>query len=347
MGERAVLERVNGLTTAELAAALDVRTPTSDLAQVNHEQLERVAHFLSGQPDFRRYEPAAWDDPLFWNIEASDADRSQYLAVGNAINFRFWDVKAGEVVPSSGTISGKHFRGAMYMWRSLRRCVDADVFPLLDAESLSKINEEQFEAIFVDDEGINPLAPAQAERIANLRDLGSRLRDEWDGEFFNVARSSHGSLVTFVKLSARFRAFDDPVFKLTMVNAILHSGSGVYRFQDQPLPGIDYHLLRHVLRQGILEPRRDLTEKLLRGVFLTTEEALVLRRTALAIFIELARRTGISGEILDNKYWLNRANCRDTEPVCVSPETAAQCPFFGVCSERIAFALPLEQTRYY
>jgi hypothetical protein len=346
VAKTAVVEHADGLTTAELAVALGVASAADDTAHVNLKQLDRVAHLLASDPRLRVHEPARWDDARFWNVEAEAAERSQYFAIGNAINFRFWERRDGAIVPASGVIGGDSFRGAMYMWRSLRRALDAGQFLLLDAGFLRQITEDEFDSIFGDDDGLNPLAPAKTERLANLRDLGAHLQDHWDGLFYNLLQSTEGSLIRFAQLSSVIRAFDDPVLKLTMVNAILHGGSGVYDFRDEPLPGIDYHLLRHLLRQGILEPHPEVAEKLTTGLFLTAEEAIGLRRAALAAFVELSRSTGISGAILDNHYWLNRVNCTDT-PVCLDPETAGACPFLDACSQRVGFGLPLELTRYY
>lgn len=341
-----VLECPEGLTTVDLAEALGVATAPEDAARINRRQLARVARFLAGRPDFRSHQPARWDDPQFWNVEADDSARSQYLTIGNAINFRFWELRDGAIAPSAGVIDGQAFRGAMYMWRCLRRSLDVGRLPLLDADFLSQISEEEFDAIFTDDNGLNPLAPARSERIANLRNVGTHLRNAWDGSFFNLVQSTDGSLVRFAHLSAEMRAFDDPVLKLIMVNAILHSGSGVYRFRDQPLPGIDYHLLRHLLRQGVLEPNPDIAAKLMDGSVLAEAEGISLRRTALAAFVEISQICQISGEILDNRYWLNRVNCTD-KPVCLSASTANACPFLNVCARRVDFGLPLEYTRYY
>jgi hypothetical protein len=234
----------------------------------------------------------------------------------------------------------------MYMWRSLRRAIDRRDVRVLDAEFLSELSDDAFEEIFSDDRGINPLSVAQGERIANTRDLGRGLLSRWNGSFYNVVDASGGSLVKFARLSGAFRAFDDPLLKLTMVNAIMHSGSGVHGFHDDPLPAIDYHLLRHALRQGVLRPGAELMRKLTTGLLLEPHESYELRRTALAAFIQLSERTGISGEILDNKYWLNRTNCSD-EPVCLREETARRCPFLDSGVRVTAYALPLELTRYY
>ena len=314
--------------------------------RVADDRVALIAQHLVKAASSQPFEPARWDDDLFWNVEADAQERSQYFAVGNAINFRFWRLDAGSVVPATGLIEGQRFRGAMYMWRCLRRCIDRQEVPLLDASFLAEFSQTDFDAVFVDDTGANPLEVAGEERIRNLRDLGAKLAESWDGFFYNVAAACDGSIVEFARLSAGFRAFDDPVFKLTMVNAIVHSGSGVYSFRDEPLPAIDYHLLRHALRQGMVVAEPALADKLQHGELLEPDEAYELRRITLQAFVSLAARTGLSGEVIDNKYWLNRVNCTDV-PVCLDTATAPQCPFLEACEQLTAYRLPLELTRYY
>jgi hypothetical protein len=233
------------------------------------------------------------------------------------------------------------------MWRGLRRTLEHGALPLLDAAFLADLSREDFDRVFSDDDGTNPLSVAADDRIANLRDLGRRLLAFWNGQFFNLVRASEGSLVTFSQSSRAFRAFDDPVQKLTMVNAILHSGSGVFPFRDQPLPAIDYHLLKHALRQGMINVTGELDRKLRAGEMLTFDEGQGLRVVALQAFVELADRLELSGEIIDNKYWLNRLNCANEAPVCLDAETAHRCPFLAGCQQLTKYGLPLELTRYY
>lgn len=332
--------------TAEVATALALDSSPSAFVKLDDDRVGLVAAEFEARAASQPFERAAWDDPLFWNVEADGRERSQFFAVGNAINFRFWRLEDGRVVPSAGTIDGEPFRGAMYMWRCLRRCVDQRELPLLEADFLANLSESEFDAIFTDDGGAQPLAVAREERLANLRDLGAKLLDRWDGLFYNLAVASRGSIVTFARFSGGLRAFDDPLYKLTMVNAIVHSGSGVYSFQDEPLPAIDYHLLRHALRQGLIVPEPSLADKLRAGAVLAAEEAFEIRRVALQAFVRLAEVSGQSGEVIDNNYWLNRVNCTD-EPVCLDPTRAPMCPFLEVCEQLTAFRLPLELTRYY
>jgi hypothetical protein len=331
-------------TTAEVAAALAIDNSPSPLAWLDEERVALVAAQIAVRAASQQFERAAWDNRLFWNADARA--RSQYFAIGNAINFRFWRLEDRHIVSSVGQIEGEVFRGSMYMWRSLRRCLDQGDLQLLDAAFLAELSERDFDAIFTDDTGAQPLAVGRDDRIANLRDLGVKLLDGWEGSFYNLVAASERSIVRFAQLSSGLRAFDDPLFKLTMVNAILHSGSGVYSFRDEPLPAIDYHLLRHALRQGLVVPSPGLAEKLKNLDLVPPDQAFELRRVALQAFVRLAELSGQSGEVIDNNYWLNRVNCTD-EPVCLDSATAPRCPFLAVCEQATSYQLPLELTRYY
>lgn len=333
-----------GSTTSQLANSLGVSLWSPERVEVDLVAVARMAKNISAESG-TVHQPAAWDDDTFWNVGEDAFRRSQYFAIGNSINFRFWSLDGATTERASGLVGGQAFSGAMYMWRCLRRVLAAGQVPILDARFLAELSSEDFANIFVDDDGNHPLEVGSDERIANLRDLGAVLLARWEGEFLNVARASGGSVQRFVELSSEFRAFDDPIFKLTMVNAILHSGSGVFVFSDELLPGIDYHLLLHALRQGMIVPDRELGQALARGELLTAHEALNLRRAALQAFVALSADSGIDGERLDNKFWLNRVNCTE-QPICTT-EHAARCPFISGCARHVAFKLPLELTRYY
>jgi hypothetical protein len=107
-------------TTAEVALALGVDTSPGRVAHVQEEQVTRLARHLADVAASQQFTRATWDNELFWNVEADALQRSQYFAVGNAVNFRFWRLDGRRVVPAGGTITGQSFRGAMYMWRCLR-----------------------------------------------------------------------------------------------------------------------------------------------------------------------------------------------------------------------------------
>ena len=335
------------LSTPELAQRLGVDCSPSELAEIDEVALGRLVDHIRGLPQFFHYSRYAWDNPKYWYPEGSPAERSQYLTIGNAINFRFWRLDDGRLVPATGVVEGERLTGSMYLWRCLRRCLEEGRYPFFEASFLAALDEKQFDGLFADDSGANPLAVAREERIANLRDLGNKLERHWDGQFYNVIEAASRSLVKFVQLSAGFRAFDDPLFKLTMVNAILHLGSGIVVFDADPLPGIDYHLLKQLLRHGVLVPAEKVASKLTGKKILSTIEGHELRRLALVAFVEISSRTGISGGILDNKWWSNREQCRTEAPTCLDSALASRCPFLESCGQLTEFGLPLEESRYY
>jgi hypothetical protein len=334
------------LTPREVVERIGIDLAPTGEAAVDHAALRRLANLISAAPSIGGAAPAKWDDPLFWDASDTPERRSQNMAIGNAINFRFWVVEGGEIIGQGGVLDGDSFTGSMYMWRALRRAIGRGV-PVLDAAFLAAITDQQFDEVFSDDDGRNPLDVGRDQRIANLRDLGGRLVEDWSGQFLNAARASGHSIVEFSRLSRTFRAWDDPVQKLTMVNAIMHAGSDVYTFDDDPLPGIDYHLVKQLVRQGAVVPSQDVARKMLRNELLTSDEASGLRRACLSALVALSTMTGVSGAVLDNRYWLNRANCTDLAPVCTNPATAARCPFLSACDRRVGSSRPLELTRYY
>lgn len=337
--------KAKGLTTAALAAALGLKEKPSFAGHVDWGQVSRISDQISRQAT--GFQRAAWDDGSFWNVDDDAAQRSQFFAIGSSINFRFWSLDGGRMRPTGGRLNGFEYQGAMYMWRALRRALDQTGGNLLDADFLAQLTDAEFDRIFIDDDGNNPLDPGREERVANLRDLGEHLRAHWNGSFYNLVESTEGSLVEFARLSRCIRAFDDPMWKLTMLTAILHSGSGTYQFEDDPLPAIDYHLLKQALRQGMVRPSEDLEGRIAASCLLRSEDALELRRLSLIAFVGVSERTGLSGEVLDNRYWLNRVHCIDPSPVCLDPATADRCPFRSACSQFTQFERPLELTRYY
>ena len=334
-------------SAAQLADALGIDMRESPTARIDQHALGAIVHYLDKRQDLRDRTAYAWDDSRFWLVDAPASDRSQYFAIGAAINFRFWRLKHGVVDPARGTVQGTSYSGAMYMWRCLRRALDDNRVPLLDASFLARFSAADYATLFQDDAGQVPIDTAVAERIANLRNLGQVLVNRWNGSFFHMTSACGGALIDFCRASHEFRAFDDPLMKLTMLNVILHSGSGVAQFDRDPLPAIDYHLVKQMVRHGVVEPAAATTEKLIHRERLSASEAHELRRMTLVAFVRLCDETGIPGPILDNLWWGNRTKCLDKAPVCSSPATAGSCPFVRVCNKFVDMGTPLERTRYY
>jgi hypothetical protein len=328
-------------TVSYMRSPSPARDQVKDLV-IDHSAVRRVAREIrtiaqqQGQP----LKEESWSDQRFWNVTDSRPDRCQYLALGNAINFRFWSLRDQTVVPSVGVIAGEPLRGAMYMWRRLRLALQREELTLV-ADDLAGIEEGAFRTAFQDDNGFLPLSEGLSDRVENIRNLGARLGHVWDGSFANILDAADGSLDQFTVLSAGFRAFDDPVQKLTMLNAIMLQGSGLTAFDRDPLPAVDYHLVKQAARQGLVRLPGSLEEKLREGHLLSRDESDVLRMGVRDALVATAARSGVSTAVLDNIYWLNRRVCADVSPDCDS------CPLRAACAKKVELGLPLEETRYY
>lgn len=90
------------LATSELAQELGIDRSPSTLVEIDTGALRAIADSIREHADFRDYERYRWDDPRFWYPEGTPAERSQYFAVGNAINFRFWHLTGEKVLPAAG-----------------------------------------------------------------------------------------------------------------------------------------------------------------------------------------------------------------------------------------------------
>lgn len=267
--------------------------------------------------------------------------RIQLLAIGNALNFRFWRrTEVGEVQGLGGWLQGEYFTGSMYLWRKLRQCIDDDK-SIIDARRLACLDVAELLALSSDDRGLSPLQEGAEDRVANLRDLGQKLLDRWDGNFANVVRHAGHSLTRFVVASRGFRAYDDPICKLTLVNALMLTGSKLAVFREPLLPAIDYQLLKQLLRQRVLIAEPAIEAKLSAGDYLSENEALELRSAALLALLRAGDIYGLSGDFIDNQIWLNRTTCTDFRPQCDS------CMFRDMCAQSTWIGRPLQLTRHY
>src|SRR5947208_10273270 len=108
------------ITTPELADRLAIDLSPSAVAPIDIAKVEQLAARILGRQECGKLTRAKWSDPRCWNVEGTPTERSQYFAIGNSINFRYWESREGRVETAKGFKGGEEFRGAMYMWRCLR-----------------------------------------------------------------------------------------------------------------------------------------------------------------------------------------------------------------------------------
>ncbi|EIJ65746.1 hypothetical protein BD31_I0845 [Candidatus Nitrosopumilus salaria BD31] len=322
---------------------LGINVEFSPKFQVNESKVELLSSsLLELSQTHKGYD---WIDDNFWLPKTeSDEFVSQFFTLGNSINFKYWSKNNSELIYSSGKKSGIDARGAMYMWRCLKTCVDSGTFDILDSKKLSEITFDEFRKIFQDDSR-NDVLPLLEERHRNWIDLATKLNDCWDGNMINLLHHCKNSLVEFTKSLKTFRAFDDPICKMIMVNAIMHQGRGLVTFDQPIIPGIDYQILKQLLRLGVITTNSEIENKLEHYHLLDNSDALDIRKAGLSALFEIMEKTKLPGDYIDNMIWGNRTKCEENNPICLTDETA--CPFHKFCDKKTRLLIPLEDTRYY
>ena len=79
--------RLTSLTPEQLARDLEIDITSSSAVRINRERLASIGDRIRERLSTTRTSPAKWDDPMFWNVEGTPRERSQYFAIGNAINY--------------------------------------------------------------------------------------------------------------------------------------------------------------------------------------------------------------------------------------------------------------------
>ncbi len=323
----------------------ELRFNSDEYVKINNRALEKFADFIMKNMKSLPNEPYNWIDNRFW-LDPSDGNEinSQFFTIGNAINFKYWKILNSEVIHPEGLKNGVKCKGAYYMWRCLKSCVENNEFPLLNAKYLSKIRMKDIKNIFRTDFNEN-IIPDLKQRLRNWRDLGRKLEEKYEGKFYNLILKIKNSLNKFILLLKGFRAFDDPLNKLTIVNAIFHIGRNIINFDKPLFPAIDYQLMTQSLRIGLLNPSPKLKYKIENKIFINKTESLALRGATLKSLNIIIDRVKLSGEIIDNIMFQNgRQNCTFN---LICQKVSNTCIFEGICEKNVNFYIPLENTRYY
>src|SRR5207249_5878569 len=143
---------------------------------VDEQSLSKFAKWIATRFD-KSIKPEAWRDSELWPEDSQGADIvSQFFALGNSINFRYWDLQDGIFTYCEGPKGGKNYRGAFYMWRSLKINCDKTHNSLLSADVLSSIGLDEIRTMFKDDNG-RDVMPALGERHRNWQDFGRKLKN--------------------------------------------------------------------------------------------------------------------------------------------------------------------------
>jgi len=250
-----------------------------------------------------------------------------------------------------GIVRGRLVRGSEYLLQALISLAEEDPSSL-EPSSLAALELEKFMSWF-GGPGEKRLPRRPSERVDLLRDAAEKLLEHYDGSVAALLDACGGRIGGPGGLRERlskFKAFDDPLAKKTMVFAILARLEGLWEPVDPEniTVGIDYHLQRVALRSGmVVIADEGLRRKLLFRRFVSAEEHHSIRAACLRAYELVGHFSGRSQLELDQLFWnLGRSCCHhEREPACGGRAPCARgttCSFLEATDYACEGACPLD-----
>lgn len=141
-----------------------------------------------------------WFEEAPFNLQSlPDRDKLHFLVVFNAVSFSYWGDPKWTI-----EYDGKPVDGAYGLIACLARALDAGT-PVTDFSFLRDISDDAFAEITRG----NVVIPLFDERLAILRELGTTMTEQFDGEFSAMLKCSNDALGLMEAIVTEFPSFAD------------------------------------------------------------------------------------------------------------------------------------------
>lgn len=334
---------------------------TRTVPRINHGRIKRFAAFAKR---------ASIATPLnFYSVKLSDEtelvlkDMYPPLGVPWVIDFfflaiahqyGFWHGTTHYEGPLYGTLGGMKLKGSDLLWKLFLRGFTQDAAALTGG-ALARITRERWEELMSDDDGPIPLLVTE-ERLALTQGLGTSLLRH--GSPLNTARG-------WVRHHLALRA---PA-KYILEN-LSHPKFGTIGYREDPLqkkallfmmalanrpeqflvpereftwnPIVDYHVMRLLLRTGLVTLPASWRQANRTRQFVSDERASIIRDACFGANKEIVTVSERTMAEIDVLLWEARRFCPETE----EPNCAA-CKLNSVCEQRTDLFQPIERTTNY
>ncbi|MDQ6662616.1 MAG: queuosine salvage family protein [Chloroflexota bacterium] len=256
-----------------------------------------------------------------------------WLLVLDAMNFCFWSEK--DQLRWQIEYKGEILNGYWAEAAALTRAVE-EGFPLWDATFLSTLSSDTLAYIFRTIPGASPI-PLFEQRLANAREVGRVLLEQFDGHFANALDRVEGDAIQLTLLLAeQFSSFNDIAsyrnsevrfFKRAQLcvsdihGAFSGEGRGAFRNFDQLTAFADYKLPQVLRHFGVLEYHPVLAKRIDNQELIKQEEEAEIELRAATIWAcellkrEMARQgyTTTAADI-DQRLWLMGQQSAEMQP---------------------------------
>ena len=339
-------EKIEGVgPEALLKDAPPPKIPLDDRITLDEAQIERVAAVVKNLSDA---------DPFgfvsdYLPPEGHPAALDYFFAV-TFQQFSFWTDKDGKYhKPLLTEINGELRKGSAYMYVAYNRLIDNDP-GFFSPKRQAKVTLDEMKKIFRADDGSDPMPALELHvEMANAYGHDMLAQGLTPNTFVEKAMASDQPLKTFVEMLDHVGGYkEDPVRKKSNLLALslsqrpekfLSFGSA-----ETVAPVVDYHCMRAILRQGLVNVLdEDLKKKLAGRMLLTEDEEWAIRFAGYRIQekVEVLSKKPI-GAVDWFFFNYTRSHCPEmTDPVC------SECAVDKVCKKRKELFQPVLRTTYY
>ncbi|NPA05248.1 MAG: hypothetical protein GXO09_04055 [Crenarchaeota archaeon] len=305
-----------------------------------YERIAETAQVLKTKTTTLSRAADTFTDPRYYPPRDADKETvTAYFLVMVAMDHRL--SRPGR--PYEAVVDGERHHGADLLYRlgALKLSQDPDFFT---AKRLARITaRELLEWLCIDDK----CPPDPERRTILLRDLGQKLIKLYDSNPYTIIEESKGRLngtpeePGLIQLLGVFMAYNDPVWKKTMLLAKFLERRGILtiRDKDSKRVPVDNHVARIAYRLGIVEVEQHLKPLLEWRREATPQEDTLLRTAVREAWHLTAVKAGIDDFTLDDTLWTyGRKTCTPEKPQCTKCShpicTMQQCPFLQLCRNK-------------
>ncbi|OGC45127.1 hypothetical protein A2V49_04725 [candidate division WWE3 bacterium RBG_19FT_COMBO_34_6] len=317
------------------------------MAKIDKERLYNIANVIAKRPSLKPFDFAEGEYP---SIDNNIYHVLHYFFFWVLMEWGFWYLKGNKYEqPLYGSLDGKKLKGDNLLTALLSKKFLSDPY-FFNLEHQTFMSWDTFVEMFSDDNGpVTNLASLKRYNMMNAMSLWFLNHNTPEQLLSEVNRRSR-PLKEFRKVTKKIPGFDkDPLEKRSLLLAMVLNNrpEKFLRISDgEELPAIvDYHLMRMVLRTGIVLPNsleRYFLERrlLIPNVMIFFGEG-IRRKTYDAVNL-LPSLSDRDMSTIDYALWEGRRYCPEMQkPDC------AECIFDSVCAKEVDLFQPVYITDFF
>ena len=319
--------------------------PLDPRVSISISQVEKISTIVKNLPDADSFNFISDYLPPVDHPFALD-----YFFTVTLQQFSFWEDANGRYQkPLIAEIDGKSLKGSTYMYHAFMRPLDTDP-DFYSPERQAAMTIEEMGEIFRADDGTVQM-PALGMHVQQAKQYGRDMLalGLTPKTFIEKAMQSDTPLQTFVMMLDHIGGYkEDPVRKKSNLLALSVSqrpeGYLEFGIDETVSPVVDYHCMRAILRDGLVDVvDNSLRNKLSNRQLLQPDEEWAVRFAGYNIQEQVE---ALSGKPIGAIDWFffnyTRSHCPEmSDPIC------AECAVDSVCAKRKEMFQPVLRTTFY